>query len=311
MTSPLSAETTPYSVAGEKRSVLAAGAMSVILSVLVVVAALAAVFSMMASAAAKKKADEVIAIKVQLERDVEEALKRKAALEQELQQLKHDLRDTKDENKALKKKRYEEKKSPPPAAAPVVMETTTSQAAAPSTNDAAERARLEKQWADAFAELTALKAKNATLEKELADVQQKAASRTAASESDKQTIAALREQIAVEKKRVGAEEKVIMDMRRKVEWHRRIHLVQQKELEKEQDKTAHIRQRFLDVCVDVVGLQKLLPNAVAPSLASEHSLREVERLQQEQTAYKAAQELEAKKEATAPRDDKSPAAAAN
>ena len=281
----------------------------VILTALLVVAALAAVFSLMASATAKKKADEVTAIKVQLERDVEDALKRKASLEQELQQLKQDLRGTKDENKSLKKKRFDEKKSIP-ATTPELVEaaaTTTTTPAAPST-DSVERARLEKQWDDAFVELTALKAKNSTLERELADVQQKATSRGASSDSDKQVIASLRDQIAVEKKRVGAEEKAIMDMRRKVEWHRRIYLVQQKELEKEQDKTAHIRQRFLDVCVDVVGLQKLT-NAVAPSLASEQSLREVERLQTEQSAYKAAQELEAKKDKSG--DDKAPAATVN
>jgi chromosome segregation ATPase len=228
----------------------------------------------------KKQVAEAEAQKAGLQKELDDAQARKAALEAELARAKSDLREQANETKALKKKRWDEKKSVP------------AQAAAPSIEPAVDTARIERQWREAVTELDAQKARAAGLEQALASAQQKlvAAERSATEATSHDEAAALREQLAAEKQRAVADQKGVLDMRRKIEWYRRIYVVQQKELEKEQDKTAHVRQRFLDLCVDVVSLQKLVPNAVPKSLAGEHDVREVERLKQEQAAYRAAQE---------------------
>lgn len=224
----------------------------------------------------RRKVQEVQALRDETQKLIDAAEAKKRALEVELGELKTELRDSKDENKALRKKRYDEKK---PAQAQ----------AAPSTEPASsstDTLRLEKQWRDAVTALDAEKARAQTAEAELAETKRRLA---AAEErvNDDGGLAAVKAELASERRRVQTDEKAVQDMRRKIEWYRRIYIVQQKELEKEQDKTAHVRQRFLDLCVELVELQKRVAGKAKVDTA------EVERLQKEQAEYRAAQEKEA------------------
>ena len=246
--------------------------MLTLLGVLFALTVATAVMVFLSAARARAQARSLETLKHEIEAQLAAAEKKKQELQSELASMKTDLREQKDENKALKKKRFDEKK-PVPA-----------QATAPST-EPETILRLEKQWRDAVTELDAEKQRATALAIDLAATQQKlAAFERAQSAPVKDDAAPLRAELDAVKKRAGDQEKSVTDMRRKIEWYRRIYIVQQKEMEKEQDKTAHIRQRFLDLCADVVKLQQRVP-----SLRGEQGTREVERMRQEQAAYEAAQ----------------------
>ncbi len=248
--------------------------------ILLALAVAGMVFAFWSLGQVKKRVAEVQALRDETQRKVDEAEAKKKALEHDLAQLKTDLRDQKDENKSLKKARFESKKVTAPA------QTTTTAVVAASSTETEQR--LEKQWRETVIALDAEKARAATLDAEVATLRTKAAALEAqlATAKGKDEIAAIRTQLDAAKLRAASDEKAVMDMRRKIEWYRRIYLVHQKELEKEQDKTAHVRQRFLDLCVDVVTLQKQLPNAQATNVQRE----EIDRMKREQAAYHAEQE---------------------
>ncbi len=245
-----------------------------ILGGLMVIAALVAVLAVGALGGARKALAEAEKRWADTTRKLEALHSKHSATEAELHTTRQELREQRDVHKALKKKRWDDRK---PSAA-------TTAVAPPDDNhlelDRAWR-KAEEARSEAVAQVTLLEARIATLEGELEGI----AKRAAVAPAPSPVVPSPRE--AKDDEREAKDAKQIADLRRKLEWHRRIHLVQQKELELERDKTAHVRKRFLEVCGELVRVRK--PDA--------DTQQEIERLSREQAAYQAAEEAPAEAQA--------------
>lgn len=234
-------------------------------------------------------------------RESEEAARKSAdkaqKLADELQAAKTQAREALHEVKAQKKKNWDSRQTVRSVADTLVADASTVSAtpaaavvtaASLVTPEAADVRALEKQLrtaehalADARSQVAQLEqaklaaaAQTEDLHKKLAGFEQKSRA-----EAD-----ALRVQLTAEKQRVGAEAKAILDMRRKVEWHRRVHVLDQKEVELAADKMAHLRERFLSLCAENIALLKAVN---APEQAQGQLTAEMARVQADQTKYQA------------------------
>lgn len=220
----------------------------------------------------------------------------------ESRQLKEEIQQLKIELKAQKKKNFDSKQARPAADATEELQQAQLRSDLATWKAAAEQARLDaenaKQQAQKLSEALRQQANRDKREDSRPAPEQVVAPVAAPAVSDerlaalKHEIDGLRTQLAAEKQRIGAEAKVVTDMRRKVEWHRRIHLVQRGEMEKMEDKMAHVRARYLELCGDYVRLTKAVPNPerLQSQVLSPEGQKELAAMQAEQTEYQQAQE---------------------
>jgi hypothetical protein len=247
-----------------------------ILGVITVAACLAAFFSGSALAAAKKSQAETLAHARTLQNELDAVKAKQAQLAKEAQDSKLEARAERDALKALKKKRYDERK-------PSAPETPVPDLKAIELERAWRLAEEERKLA-LEAKHTA-EARALVLEKEVAALKTPKAPATEARTTE---VKAAEQKPVTVREAPAIDPKVVMDLRRKLEWYRRIYLVQQKEIALEKDKTAHVRKRFLDACNDVVVLQQLAGNV------------DIDRLKREQAAYQATQDRATDEGDTAP-----------
>jgi chromosome segregation ATPase len=133
---------------------------------------------------------------------------------------------------------------------------------------------LEREHEKTLADTAALNAKELARAQELATLREVYNKDRAAWQADRASYEATTHQI--------------MTLRRKVEEHRRIYVIQRSEMGLLRDKLAHLRQRYLALCAEQVQLLKAQPSTSQEQFRTSFG-EEIRRLEQEEADYQAAQ----------------------
>ncbi len=249
-----------------------------LLAAAVVVAFVA--FSM--GAEAKTRLADALAQLAAVRRDLDEKAKHEAHARAELSEVKQALRAEKDALKALKKKAYEAKSAPAtPYVAPIAAAIAPSPV--PQVDDPKDELLEQVRELDRRYHVQSEQFAKAEAALKQAQNDTKALqAKLELSEKAKGEIASLRQALDGEKQRVGAEANLLLEMRRKVEWYRRIHLVQKSEIQIEKDRAAHVRQRFIEIAMALV---RATQQPLSAGLQAE-----LDRIKREEAAYQSVQE---------------------